>query len=194
MQVTLNFLSPEKKALLRTGFIFAFAQSMLFVVFLAIAFSSGMLLALRVMLDGINAGITQQAAGGDRDSKAVNEEIKKVNDYLARQDGYRKGHADWATMITSLTSMVPAGIEIKIMHVDQGGKVTFGGKARNRRDVLNLQSRLNEVRIFKNVVAPLSNILQEHDVDFQFTMELVNAPVLPKYDEPVKGKRTKKNS
>ncbi len=194
MQVTLNFLSPEKKALLKTGFVFAFAQSMLFVVFLTIVFSSGMFLALRMMLDGISESITQQAAGGDRDSKVVNEEIKKVNDYLARQDAYRKGYFDWAGMMTGLTSMIPSGVEIKAVHVDPDGKVTFSGTARNRQDVLDLQAKLKEVQTFKNVVAPLSNILQQHDVDFQFTMDLTDPPVLPKYEDPSKSKRSKKSS
>lgn len=193
MQVTLNFLSPEKKALLRTGFVFAFAQSMLFVVFLTVVFSSGMLLGLRVMLDGISESITQQAAGGDRDSKVVNEEIKKVNDYLTRQDSYRKGYADWSGILTGLTSMVPPAVRIKVIHVDPAGMITFGGTARNRQDVLDLQAKLNANPVFKNVVAPLSNILQQHDVDFQFTMEMVNPPLLPKYEDP-KAKRSKKST
>ncbi len=193
MQVTLNFLSPTKKALLKTGFAFAFAQSMLLVVFVAVIFSSGLLLSLRMMLDDISTTITQQASGSDRDSTALNEEIKTVNDYLIRQDGYRKGYNDWASTLTSLTTMASAGIQLKLIHVDTGGIVTFSGKARDRQDVLNLEAKLRNSKVFFNVIAPLSNIMQQHDVDFEFSMQMTNPPVLPSYGDTSKTKHPIKN-
>ncbi|MEY4744594.1 MAG: hypothetical protein RL272_539 [Candidatus Parcubacteria bacterium] len=172
MQVTLNLLSPEKKAVLRTGFIFAFAQTLIFIVFLVVVFASGTLLAVRTMLAGTYDDLAKRSGGTD-ESSTITTDVKKMNDYLKRIDALEQRYVPWSKVLEQLTSLIPAGTQLTSLHVEKTGKVAISGIARDRDDVLLLQSRLEDSPLFKDVKAPLSNILQQKDVRFDFEVQYV---------------------
>ena len=173
MQATLNLLSPEKKAELRTGFIFAYAQTMLFIVFLIVAFASGTLVAVRMMFKGTYEDLTQRSQSGGDESKAITTDIKKINDYLKRIDGIQQRFVPWSKVLEDLSRSVPEGMLLTQLRVERDGKIYVSGIARDRQDVLTLQSRLEQSPLFKDIKSPLSNILQQKDVKFDFELMYV---------------------
>lgn len=177
MQVTLNLLSPEKKAVLRTGFVFAYVQTMLLIVFLVVAFSSGTLLALRMMLKGTYDDLARRSVGGVDESKAITTEIKKINDYLKRVDGIQTRYVAWSSVLELLTRQVPEGMQITSLNVMKDGKILLSGIARQRNDVLTFQSRLEQSGEFTDVKSPISNILQQRDVKFDFEFRYARIPL-----------------
>lgn len=179
MHVTLNLLSPEKKAVLRTGFIFAYVQTMLFIVFLVVVFSSGTLLALRMMLKGTYDDLARRSDGSVDESKAITTEIKKINDYLERIDGIQKRYVPWSIVLEVLTRQVPEGMQITSLNATKDGKILLSGVARQRSDVLTLQSRLEQSGEFTDVKSPISNILQQRDVKFDFEFRYAKIPLPP---------------
>lgn len=178
MRVTLNLLSPEKKAVLRTGFIFAYVQTMVFIIFLVVAFASGTLLAVRMMLRGTYDDLAKRSSGGTDESSAITGDFKKINDYLKRIDGLDQRFVPWSKVLEELTRYVPEGTQLSSMRVERSGKITLSGIAARRDDVLTLQTRLEQSPTFKDVKAPLSNILQQRDVKFDFELQYV-APQAP---------------
>lgn len=186
MQMTLNLLSPEKKAVLRTGFIFAYVQTMLFIVFLVVVFSSGTLLALRMMLKGTYDDLARRSVGGVDESQAITSEIKKINDYLKRIDGIQQRYVPWSTVLEMLTRQVPEGMQITSLTVSKDGKVLLSGIARERNDVLTFQSRLEQSDEFADVKSPISNILQQRDVRFDFEFRYAKIPLPPPPAAPAK--------
>ena len=179
MHVTLNLLSPEKKAVLRTGFIFAYVQTMLFIVFLIVVFSSGTLLALRMMLKGTYEDLARRSDGGVDESKGITTEIKKINDYLKRIDGIQQRYVPWSTVLEVLTRQVPEGMQLTSLTVSKDGKILLSGIARQRNDVLTFQSRLEQSEEFADVKSPISNILTQKDVKFDFEFRYAKIPVPP---------------
>lgn len=178
MRVTLNLLSPEKKAVLRTGFIFAYVQTMVFIIFLVVAFASGTLLAVRMMLKGTYEDLAKRSSGGPDESSVITDDFKKINDYLKRIDGLDQRFVPWSKVLEELTRYVPEGTQLSSVHVERTGKITLSGIAARRDDVLTLQTRLEQSPMFKDVKAPLSNILQQRDVKFDFELRYV-APQAP---------------
>lgn len=173
MRVTLNLLSPEKKAVLRTGFIFAYVQTMAFIVFLVVAFASGTLLAVRMMLKGTYEDLAKRSSGGSDETSAITADIKKINDYLKRVDGLEQRFVPWSKVMEEISRLVPEGTQLSSLHVEREGKITLSGIATQREDVLTLQTRLEQSPAFKDVKAPLSNILQQRDVKFDFEFRYV---------------------
>lgn len=176
MRVTLNLLSPEKKAVLRTGFIFAYAQTMILIVFLVIVFASGTLFAVRMMLKGTYEDLAKRSSGGSDETSAITGEFKKINDYLKRVDGLEQRYVPWSKVLEELTRFVPEGTQLTSVHIERQGKITLSGIAARRDDVLTLQTRLEQSPMFKDVKAPLSNILQQRDVKFDFELRYVATP------------------
>ncbi len=178
MRVTLNLLSPEKKAVLRTGFIFAYVQTMVFIIFLVVAFASGTLLAVRMMLKGTYEDLAKRSSGGTDETVAITADFKKINDYLKRIDGLDQRFVPWSKVLEEITRYIPDGTQLSSIHVERQGKITISGIAARRDDVLTLQTKLEQSPIFKDVKAPLSNILQQKDVKFDFELQYV-APQAP---------------
>lgn len=188
-QASLNFLSPEKKSLLRTGFVFAYVQTMLFAVFVVVTFCTGMLIALRMMLGETLLSIETQTAGNDRDINAVTQEITAVNAYLTREQINAKGFTKWSTVVTEITDAVPAGMHINRLSFNELGQVAISGTAQERSAVLAFESKLKSSPNFKDVTAPLSNILTQYDVDFQFGLTMVNPPQVPQTETTTRRPR-----
>jgi len=176
MNAQLNLLSPEKKSMLRTGFVFAYVQTMLFLMFIVFAFASGTLLAVRMMLKGTYDDLASRSVAEPDESRVITADIKKINDYLKRIDGLEQRFVPWSKILEELTSFIPKGTKLSSLRVDQAGKIYISGIAKDREDVIALQSRLEGSKTFTEIKAPLSNILQQTDVKFDFEMKYANAP------------------
>ncbi|HTK04359.1 MAG TPA: PilN domain-containing protein [Candidatus Eisenbacteria bacterium] len=176
MNAQLNLLSPEKKSVLRTGFIVAYVQTMLFLMFIVVAFASGTLLAVRMMFKGTHDDLASRSSGEPDESKVVTADIKKINDYLKRIDGLEQRFVPWSRVLEEITGYIPKGTKLSSLRIDQAGKIYVSGIAKDREDVISLQSRLEGSKTFVEIKAPLSNILQQTDVKFDFEMKYALAP------------------
>lgn len=184
MQAQLNLLSPEKKSVLRAGFIVAYAQTMIFLLFIVVAFASGTLLAVRMMFKGTYEDLASRSSGESDESKVVTADIKKINDYLKRIDGLQSRFVPWSKVLETITGFIPSGTKLLSVRVDPAGKVYLSGIARDREDVIALQGKLQASELFKDVKSPLSNILQQTDVKFDFEMTYVNPNAPPPAPPP----------
>lgn len=177
MRITLNLLPPKNKAALRSGFIFAYAQSMLIVVFFLTAIAAGTLIAVRLLLKGTYEDLAQRSTSTSEEYSTMTEEIKNINEYLKRIDGLVKRDATWSPVLAMVTQLVPRGTELDSIRLSKDGKLLLSGVASDRADVLLLRQRLIDTNQFKNVSSPLSNILQQKNVKFDF--EMTYAPTAP---------------
>lgn len=177
MRITLNLLPPKNKAALRSGFLFAYAQSMLLVVFFLTAIASSTLLAVRLLLKGTYDDLTQRSTSSSEEYKTMTDEIRSINEYLKRMEGVHKRFTPWSTVLATVSEMVPDGTQVTSIRIDKTGKVLLSGVADERSDVLLLRERLVQSNLFKNVSSPVSNILQPKNVKFDF--EMTYAPPAP---------------
>ncbi len=173
MRVTLNLLPPEKKAALRAGFLYAYVQTVLLIVFIVVAFASGTLVAVRFMLKGTYEDLARRSTAGADASVAVTQDIADINSYLKRLDGLQHQFTPWSQVLEQVTAAAPQGTEIDSISVDKDGNITVTGTAAVRDDVLSMLSQLRGSSLFANVQSPLSNILQQKNVSFEFDMKYV---------------------
>lgn len=180
MNASLNLLSPEKKSALRTGFFFAHLQMLLLIVFLVIAFSSGTLLGLRMMLKATYEDLARRSQGGTEQTDTVTVEIKKINDYLRRVDGIRQRYVAWSLVIEDIAQRMPAGVQLSSLVIGKDGRIQLSGTARERQDVLTAQANLQASDAYADVRSPISNILQQRDVKFVFEFRYALIPTAVK--------------
>jgi len=168
MHATLNLLSPEKKASLRTEFVFAFLQSALGMLLLCVGFSSATVLGLRMVVGGMHDDLVQRAAASTDDSKGVTAEIAEINRYLARAEELTAAPTSWSRILARIATITPRGVVLSSINMTEGGKFMLSGQAETREDVLALRAALESSEEFAEVSSPLSNILQPRDVSFTF--------------------------
>jgi Tfp pilus assembly protein PilN len=188
-RVSLNLLPPEKKQALRSGFIMAFAQTMVFILFVVAAFVAGTFVSVRVMLKSNLDALVQQSTGGAADeSDAVAADIRQINTFVKRVDGLQQRAIPWSSVLASLSQAMPAAAIIDQVAISRTGAISMRGVAATRDDVLTLRDNLRALPFIKDVSNPLSNLLQRTDVRFEF--EMTYAPPPPPTSETAPATNT----
>lgn len=173
MHVTLNLLPPANKAALRTGFVFAYVQSILIIVMVMALLAAGTLAAMRMQVQGVYEDFTARSTTSSREFDTMIEETKAINGYLTRMEAMRMSTTSWSTVLRTVTELTPSGIRISGIRAGATGIVSVTGTAATREDVLAMRDSLEVSPLFEKVQSPLSNILQQRDVKFDFEMQYV---------------------
>jgi Tfp pilus assembly protein PilN len=170
LHITLNLLPPEKKDELRAGFVYAYAQTMVFIIFLVAAFASGTLLAVRMMLSDVHDDLAARSTEATDESVAITEEIGRMNAYAESIKELQEKHVSWSHVLVELADLAPDEVQLHVIRVDREGRIFISGTAATRAGVLAMKDSLESSETFADVKAPLANILQQRNVKFDFEM------------------------
>ncbi len=171
MRITLNLLPPEKKRALQSGLVMAYAQTIVFILFLVTIFISGTLMSVRLLLNNDYEQLQKQAAtASSSETTDIVTSIKQINAYLKDIDATQRGFIAWSKVLEDITPLIPADVLLDRISVSDDNRVVLSGMAQTRDGALTLLKRLKEAPYLTNVVSPLSNILQKQNVEFDFEM------------------------
>lgn len=174
MRLLLNLLPPQKKAELRSAFLYSFLQTMVLLVLIGVSVGSFSLLSARFIMKKNLSDVSRRNAPETQEFKSVSETIKSINTHMTRLELLNGQFNDWSRLLLAVEGAVPPGVVINQLAVSQAGVVTMSGNGATRDSVLALRRNLEANPLFSNVQSPLSNILQRTDVKFEFTMGYVN--------------------
>ena len=101
--------------------------------------------------------------------------INEVNALAIRIDHIRKIQPyEFSDLLEQIAPMLPAGSNLtRLTFVASSNQIILEGHSDLRTYVLTLQERLESSRLFRNIEAPLSNLLKAQDVNFKFTIQLI---------------------
>jgi len=172
MRVTLNLISPEHKASLRKAHSLAHAERMLFTACLVAAFCAATILGIRMMLATTRDSLVQNSSGEATETSEFAEQARQINTYMKRINDLEDATIAWSSLLQELTLAAPSGVHYTTISVDRTGSIRLSGMAQTRADVLALKTVLESSPLLTDVQAPLSNILTQKDVKFDFDMKL----------------------
>jgi hypothetical protein len=106
-------------------------------------------------------------------NKALIENIKDINSQLVAIDGIQKGYISTSPLLISLSQITSNDLEIKSFNFSQEKKdFQLKGWSKNRETLLKFKNDLEKIEFFKEVETPISNLLKQEDIDFEFSGEL----------------------
>jgi len=178
----LNLLPPkEKKDLELAEFSRLIASlAIWFLIFLIIFtllltssyFSLSILLEEQKQLIGI-----RQSNPKTQDILEIEEKIKQTNQTIKQVYIKQKEIILWAPILEEMTKIVPSGIYLtNFFYQSNNNQITLIGWANQRENLLHFQKSLKESSSFKEVKAPLANLIKQKDIDFSFTLKPVFQP------------------
>lgn len=97
--------------------------------------------------------------------RELNALMKKTNQFFSPQKNYSE-------IIGSLAQMVPEGIRIEGLSLDKEGTIKLSAHAQTRAQVLAFKDAIEKSPLFDKVDSPLSNLVKQQDINFQFTFKL----------------------
>lgn len=167
--INLNLIPEKEKIILRRERIYQFIFISLFVFLLGtVIVSFELSLARDVLKD--NLSIYTASVGKEQE---FIEKIKKLNLKFALIDEIQSRYLEVSPILIHLAEINPAGSYIKYFNLDREKKEwQIKGKIKARRELLEFQSNLEKSKFFKEIEAPLSNLLRQENIDFEFKGKL----------------------
>ena len=178
----LNLLPPQDKKDLELAKLSRLIASLAvwFLIFLIIFtlflvstyFSLSILLAEQKKLIGI-----RQSDPKTQDVLKIEEKIKRTNQIVKQVYSKQQEMILWTPLLEEMTKIVPSGIYLtNFSYQATDNQITLNGWANWRENLLYFQESLKENSFFKEVEAPLSNLIKQRDIDFSFTLKPVLQP------------------
>jgi len=98
-----------------------------------------------------------------RDSSALSKKVRAIKDTLVPLH----------SLFLDLQSTMPAGIKLNNISLDrETKKASLAGFATTRDDIINYRENLSKLSWVKAVESPLSNLIKERNIDFNFNLDL----------------------
>lgn len=170
---TINLLPDNKKDRLHILIRFIFAKdllelSLLFCSLLAIVFIWSWL----TLQDEYN-NMAQSAILVNSDNSVRNREIRETNGILRQFNHSTVNYIQVTQQLNELIMTLPDDIKLNSIVLDQTPKqLIISGTARTRAALLNYENVVKQYSWLKNVTAPVSQLLQKENINFETKAEL----------------------
>lgn len=166
---SLNLLPPSHKADIRSAAIFLRLQTIGLVacgtaVVIAIAVGGA-----AVLVRNISNDFTARSTDSSREFDVMMAEVRAINGYLKNLDDQRPA-AEWSEVLLGITELAPADVRIASVRGEADGTIHVIGSALTRDSMLAMRAALEDSPQFGKVDSPLSNLLQQRDVSFEFVL------------------------
>lgn len=175
--IKLNLLPSAEKELFKIdqiqrwvvfyGSVF-FCSLLVFIILLAAIWFS---LSIQIKSIGANLDIAKQNAPG-QDLKTQQNLIKKLNAKIEKASQFEKNHKRYSTILLALAEVMPEGIKIERITIDEKNKMTISGYAQKREDMLTLKNSLEKSAFFTDINSPIANLIKQAAISFSLTMTI----------------------
>jgi Tfp pilus assembly protein PilN len=178
--IKLNLLPPQEKNELKLERLYrwlVFYGSatiliiLLFITFLALIWS---FILIQLKSYTVNLENTKTSFQG----QSIENQQKLIRDFnlkLERIAQVQSGHKYYSPVLIHLATLVPSGIRIDALAIDEQGKATLTGYAQRRSQLLLLKEALEKSSFFENVNNPISNLTKQVEINFSFQFDIKSA-------------------
>jgi len=176
MDITINLLPPDKKEELKklriSGVIFKIGVSAIVALVVLIVFMQFCVKAITIQKDVFDNEIARFVRTNSyiEVQKAQNE-IKQKSDKARIIRGGLLNKTDYWTVFNELNLIIPDDIFLKQVEISED-MINIRGLAIYRESLLVLEEKLKENEIFKDVESPISNLIANENVAFEFKATL----------------------
>lgn len=172
MDITINLLPPDKKEELKklriAGVIFKIGVSAIVALLVLFVFMHFCVKAIVIERDVFDKEIERfiRTKSYVEVQKAQNE-IKQKSNQARKIKGGLSDKTDYWSIFDELNSVIPDDIFLKQIEISEG-IIQIRGLAIYRESLLILEEKLKENEVFGNVESPISNVVANENVEFEF--------------------------
>lgn len=169
----LNLLSPEKKRYLLQMINFQFIRSLSEIILIFITLITIAIIGSRTILEQHLTSLAESINSINKQQSGVSRKIQTINHTLQAIEKIQPQHTLWSQEISKLANQLPAGIVINNLRLNKPQKIyLLSGVAKTRNDLLALEEKLKTFPEVKTVEAPLSQLTQKENIEFNLTIHL----------------------
>lgn len=170
---TINLIPPRIKKAQRTKRLTGLVTSSLFSILLMVLIVYGAVYLADTFIKNDLNSVNENIAEAEyklKSFKDIEDRIAAVNAKIARLDNLKKQSLAWTDVLAKYNASVPEKIQITSTQMDSGTKkFTLNGIAPSRREIVRLQTKLEESDYFANVVFG-SSVYDDKTGNFTFSL------------------------
>ncbi|MCK4967793.1 MAG: PilN domain-containing protein [Candidatus Aenigmarchaeota archaeon] len=172
--IHLNLLLDEDKKQIRHLRLFNFLENLLALILLFICLITSITLATSYILNNVfYPSATSLVRTISIGNQSFDQQIKQVNQKISAIQDVQKNNLNWLLTITSFIELVPDNVHITNLFIDQNNqRVNIYGTAKTRNELLAFKNNLTNSNVVIDLQSPLSNLLKQTDINFQFIAKL----------------------
>ena len=172
--IHLNLLLDEDKKQIRHLRLFNFLENLLALILLFICLITSITLATAYILNNVfYPSATSLVRTISIGNQSFDQQIKQVNQKISAIQDVQKNNLNWLLTITSFIELVPDNVHITNLFIDQNNqRVNIYGTAKTRNELLAFKNNLTNSNVVIDLQSPLSNLLKQTDINFQFIAKL----------------------
>ena len=104
----------------------------------------------------------------------IEEKIEQINKEARRVHIKQSELIVWTPILEKLSEITLQGIYLtNFSYLSTDNKINLTGFAEDRDSLLVFEDSLEEIPYFKEVIAPLSNLIKQTDINFNFTIKSI---------------------
>ena len=171
--ISLNLLSPEKKQEISRQMIFVSLQQIISWALVAICSAGIVLLIAQMIMQNSFDQAVRQGALVTQEYGALNQRVHLANQKIDFLSGVQNKFIIWSPRLAALSSLVPQGIELYAMNINNASRdVQITGHAKTRDDLLLYKQNLEQSSVVRSIELPIENILESKDINFNIKGKL----------------------
>jgi len=170
--ITLNLIPTSKKKDLKLIRYFIFTKNLVMIFFLMTSLVAMILLFSKLILQNFFTTVVEQNTLTTKYVRIFNTDIKDFNLKLDMVDKIQKDYIGWADFINALAKIVPDGIVLDSININQNA-ILITGLADNRAGLIEFKENLEASGLFSEVTVPLDNLLTRENISFSLKAKLV---------------------
>ena len=142
------------------------------VVCFAIAIAS-LSFIVKVMLSNTYNQAEEELTFISKNAEPYNQKIRELNTKVNIISQVTDGPRDWDKLIVKIGNMLPAGITLSYLKIDQTTQtIQLSGQAATRDDLISFKSLINSSGYIKEVDIPIGSLLAKNNIPFSFSSKI----------------------
>jgi len=175
--IELNLLPPQEKKELKLERLYRwlifYGSATIFIVLLFIVFLALIWSFILIQLKSytVNLENTKTSFQG----QSIENQQKLISDFnlqLDRINQIQNTHKYYSPTLVHLATLIPSGIRIDALVIDEQGRCTLTGYAQKRSQLLLLKEALEKSSSFEKIDTPISNLTKQIDINFSFKFDI----------------------
>lgn len=175
--IELNLLPPQEKEELKLEQLYRwlvfYCSSAILIILLFIALLTFIWFFIIIQLKSYSTNLENTKTSFQ--GQSIENQQKLIDDFnyrLNKINRIQNNHKYYSTILVRLAEIIPSGIRIDALSIDEQGKCTLTGYAQKRSQLLLFREALEKSSFFEKIDNPLSNLTKQIDINFSFKFDV----------------------
>lgn len=169
----LNLAPDIQKQRVHKERVFLLAHNIIGIILVTVSVASILLTVARFVLIRHYERIRDDTSLVNVEHQTLRTNVTKLNKKIETASAIQKHFVKWSLLLEDATALAPGGVALNFLHANrESDSIRITGQADNREVLVAFKEALESSNFISSLEAPLSNLLEQVNVNFRFAAKL----------------------